>query len=104
MRRPSEDLEKEKMTAWNLKYTRGQKVLVRPKKNPEYEAMAVTEAYMDCGMAVVFLDNGCTVHLDYVRAMKPCTYCNHLLAEPFPFETDEGEAVCQHCGEERNMQ
>jgi hypothetical protein len=88
---------------WNKENDRGQKVLVRPEGKDEYEAMAVTQAYMCYGIAVVHLDNDFEVPIGWVRAMMPCCYCQHSLAEPFPFETFRGEAVCQDCGEERNF-
>lgn len=97
------EVQKGKMAEWNKERERGQKVLIRSKDKEEYEAIAVTEAYMCYGIAVVYLDNNFEVPLEWVRAMEPCLHCQHVLAEPFPFETDRGEAVCQHCGEERNM-
>ena len=98
------DIQKDKMDEWNRENDRGQKVLVRPDhEHKEYEAIAVTQAYMCYGKAVVYLDNDTEVSVEIVRAMMPCLYCQHPLAEPFPFETDRGEAVCDDCGTERNM-
>lgn len=90
---------------WNREYDRGQKVLVRLNNEGvnEYEDVTHGLAYINHGRAVVYLDFDIEVPLEIVRAMMPCLYCQHSLAEPFPFETDKGEAVCQHCGEERNM-
>ncbi len=97
------EIQKEKMNEWNREWERGQKVLVRSKGKGEYEAIAVTEAYMCYGIAVVYLDNDFEVPLEWVRAMMPCLHCKHLVSQPFPFETDKGEAVCDDCGRERNM-
>ncbi len=103
------EIQKKKVEEWNKLYDRGQRVLVRPDGKEEYEAMAVTQAYMFYGLAVVLLDNDNEVLLptispvDTLRGKKDCLYCKASLAEPFPFETDKGEAVCDDCGRERNM-
>jgi hypothetical protein len=96
-----------KMDDWNREWEKGQKVLVRPDNDgvhKEYEAITRSRAYMLYGEAFVWLENGIEIKLDVVRAMMPCNYCGHLLAEPFPFETECGIAVCADCGQERNMQ
>jgi hypothetical protein len=99
-----EEIQKDLMDEWNLKYERGQKVLVRD-NGKEFEAFVTCAAYITNFIAVCILDatdEECAI--ESLRAMMPCAHCQHSLAEPFPFETDKGEAVCDDCGRERNMQ
>ena len=101
------EIEKAKVAEWNGNNIRGQKVLVRfpdsQHKEP-FESFTLYDAFMFYGHAVCYV-NGIDdeIPIAFLRVMMPCLYCQHELAEPFPFETGRGEAVCQHCGEERNM-
>jgi hypothetical protein len=98
------EAQKKKVDEWNREWERGQRVLVGSTiQHKEYEAIAVTQAYVYHGMAVVYLNNDIEVPVEIIKAMVPCVHCHHLITEPFPFENGEGQAVCDDCGRERNM-
>jgi hypothetical protein len=90
---------------WNSKNAVGCKVLVRKDDGEEIETVTSGLATVLCGTAVCWGNaiSGAYM-LERFRAIHDCIYCQHTLSEPFPFETDKGDAVCDDCGQERNMQ
>ncbi len=98
------EAQKKEMNDWNGQWSRGQAVLVRQEGKKEFESYTLYPAFMLYGKAVCHvLDNEDTIPLSELRAIEKCLHCKAQIVEPFPFETDKGEAVCDDCGQERNM-